>query len=193
MAILSSLIAAFTLGALTTAAPTDSLPRRDGVNGDIAQFSLGWSTCAGTVAALSSGSHLEFQSDGNLVLYFSGGVSFNSGFSDPSLPCANPCNCRLILQGDGNLVTYINYGQPNQVVGWNSKTAGVSAKTGTMASYFEVFGSNVAINNFPFVAVVDSKGYGLFTTELLAIPGTGSMSWCPGTTLAGCGLPVGFP
>ncbi|KAI1124588.1 hypothetical protein F5Y10DRAFT_249000 [Nemania abortiva] len=66
---------------------------------------VNWSTCAGTVAALSSGSHLEFQSDGNLVLYFSGGISFNSGFSDPSLPCSNPCNCLLVLQGDGNLVT----------------------------------------------------------------------------------------
>ncbi|KAI0438712.1 hypothetical protein F4803DRAFT_554771 [Xylaria telfairii] len=193
MTILSSLITVLTLGTLTTAARTGSLRRRDGVNGDIAQFSLGWSTCAGTVAALSSGSRLEFQSDGNLVLYFSGGISFNTGFSDPSLPCSDPCNCRLILQGDGNLVTYINYGQPNQVVGWNSGTAGVSTKTGTTASYFEVFGNNVAINNFPFVAVVDSNGHGLFTTELDAIPGTGPTAWCPGRTLAQCGLPVGFP
>ncbi|KAJ8129103.1 hypothetical protein O1611_g4529 [Lasiodiplodia mahajangana] len=183
MAILSFSIAALALAAFTAAAPADLPQRRDGVNGDIAQFSLGWSTCAGTVAALSSGSHLEFQSDGNLVLYFSGGISFNSGFSDPSLPCANPCNCRLILQGDGNLVTYINYGQPNQAVGWNSGTAGVSPKTGSTASYFEVFGNQVAINNFPFVAVVDSKGYGLFSTELDAIPGTGPMAWCPGRTL----------
>ncbi|KAF2966543.1 hypothetical protein GQX73_g7024 [Xylaria multiplex] len=164
MVMLPFLITVFGSGALTAAASIGSLQRRDGVNGDIAQFSLGWSTCAGTVAALSSGSHLEFQSDGNLVLYFSGGISFNTGFSDPSLPCSNPCNCRLILQEDGNLVTYINYGQPNQVVGWNSGTVGVSSKTGTKASYFEVFGNNVAINNFPFVAVVDSKGYGLYTT-----------------------------
>ncbi|KAI0424063.1 hypothetical protein F5Y09DRAFT_348117 [Xylaria sp. FL1042] len=98
----------------------------------------------------------KFQSDGNLVLHFSGDISFNSGFSDPSLPCSNPCNCALILHGHNNL--YINYGQPNQVVGWSSGTAGVNTKTGTTASYFEVFGNDVAINNFPFVAVIDSKG-----------------------------------
>ncbi|KAI0970611.1 hypothetical protein F4678DRAFT_435775 [Xylaria arbuscula] len=193
MAIISSLLTVLSLGAFAAGASIGSPQRRDGVNGDIAQFSLGWSTCAGTVAALSSGSHLEFESDGNLRLHFSGGISFDSGFSDPSLPCANPCNCRLILQGDGNLVTYINYGQPNQVVGWNSGTAGVNSKTGSTASYFEVFGNVVAINNFPFIAVVDSKGYGLFTTELDAIPGTGPTSWCPGRTLGQCGLPVGFP
>ncbi|RYC56935.1 hypothetical protein CHU98_g9273 [Xylaria longipes] len=177
MAILSSLITILALGAFTTAAPSsthaaniDLLQRRDGVNDDIAQFSLGWSTCAGTVAALSSGSHLEFQSDGNLKLYFSGGVSFDTGFSDPSLPCANPCDCRLIFQGDGNLVTYINYGQPNQVVGWNSGTAGVNPKTGTTPSYFEIFGNKVAVNNFPFVAVVDSMGYGLYTTVIVSTP-----------------------
>lgn len=110
MTILSSLITVLALSTFTAAASTGSLRRRDGVNGDIAQFSLGWSTCAGTVAALSSGSHLEFQSDGNLVLYFSGGISFHTGFSDPSLPCSNPCNCRLILQGDGNLVTVSEIG-----------------------------------------------------------------------------------
>ncbi|KAI0515466.1 hypothetical protein F5B22DRAFT_607433 [Xylaria bambusicola] len=191
MALLSFLVTILTFSASTVNAGV--LRRRDGVNGDIAQFSLGWSTCAGTVAALSSGSHLEFQSDGDLVLHFSGGISFKTGFSDPSLPCSNPCNCRLILQGDGNLVTYINYGQPNQVVGWNSGTAGVNTKTGTMASYFEVFGNKVAINNFPFVAVVDSRGYGLFTTELDEIPGTGPTSWCPGQTLGQCGLPDVFP
>ncbi|KAI1150747.1 hypothetical protein F4825DRAFT_452181 [Nemania diffusa] len=170
MAILSTLTTLLALGAFAAAAPTDAPQRRDDVNGDIAQFSLGWSTCAGTVAALSSGSHLEFQSDGNLVFYFSGGISFNSGFSDPSLPCANACNCRLILQGDGNLVTYINYGQPNQVVGWNSNTAGVNPKTKTTASYFEVFGNVVAVNNFPFIAVVDSTGHGLFSTGGFSFP-----------------------
>ncbi|KAK5627387.1 hypothetical protein RRF57_003102 [Xylaria bambusicola] len=185
MAVLSFLITLLTFSGSTVNAGV--LRRRDGVNGDIAQFSLGWSTCAGTIAALSSGSHLEFQTDGDLVLYFSGGISFSTGFSDPCLPCSNPCNCRLILQGDGNLVT------PNQVVGWNSGTAGVNTKTGTTASYFEVFGDDVAINNFPFVAVVDAKGYGLFTTELIAIPGTGPTAWCPGQTLGQCGLPGVFP
>ncbi|RWA09645.1 hypothetical protein EKO27_g5462 [Xylaria grammica] len=175
MAVISYLITVLALGAFATAAPSSppaadagSPQRRDGVYDDIAQFLLGWSTCAGTVAALSSGSHLEFQADGNLKLYFSGGVSFDTGFSDPSMPCADACNCRLILQGDGNLVTYINYGQPNQVVGWNSGTAGVNTRTGTTAAYFEVFGNEVAINNFPFVAVVDAQGKGLFTTGELS-------------------------
>ncbi|KAI1368406.1 hypothetical protein F5Y08DRAFT_295717 [Xylaria arbuscula] len=166
MAIILSFLASLAMGIAftTTAAPTTSLQPRADANPDVAVFPLGWSTCAGTVATLISGTHLDFQSDGNLVMYFSGGISFDSGFSDPSLPCANPCNCLLVLQGDGNLVTYINYGQPNQVVGWNSKTAGVSPKTGSSASYFEVVGNNVAINNFPFIAVVDDKGKGLFTT-----------------------------
>lgn len=105
MTVLSFLTFALALGAFTTPANAASLRSRGGVSGDIAQFGIGWSTCAGTVASLSSGSHLEFQADGNLVFYFIGGLTFNSGFSDPSLPCANPCNCLLILQGDGNLVT----------------------------------------------------------------------------------------
>ncbi|KAI0450841.1 hypothetical protein F5B21DRAFT_507824 [Xylaria acuta] len=200
MRVLSSLIGALALGALATAAP--SLSRRDGVNGDIAQFGLGWSTCAGTILTLSSGTQLVFQPDGNLVLHDAyGGTTFDSQFSDASLPCSNPCNCLLFMQGDGNLVTYINYGQPNQVVGWNSGTAGVNPKTGSTAEYFEVFGSSVAINNFAFIAVVDAQGKRLFTTEQLLtfslpgldkIPGTGPSQWCPGSTFEDCGLPTGF-
>lgn len=110
MAILSSLTTLLALGAFTTATNAASLPVRRSVDGDIAQFPIGWSTCAGTVATLSSGTHLEFQADGNLKLYFVGGYTFYTQFSDPSLPCANPCNCRLILQTDGNLVTVSGIG-----------------------------------------------------------------------------------
>ncbi|RWA14153.1 hypothetical protein EKO27_g991 [Xylaria grammica] len=196
MALKSSFISALAgLGAYASTvphAPADKLPARhltprDGVNGDFASFSKGWSMCAGTVAALSSGTHLEFQSDGNLVMYTATqGPSFYSGYSDAGLPCANACNCRIIFQEDGNLVTYINYGQPNQVATWSTNTAGVIPKTGTEAMYFQIYGQDIAVNNFPFIAIVDAYSQGLYSGEL-HLPG--DPVWCrPGQSSTDCGL-----
>jgi hypothetical protein len=118
MALKSLLIPAFAgfgayASAIPPAAEEENLSARpivlgSGVQGDFASYSKGWSTCAvGTVARLTSGIHLDFQADGNLVLYQDSPaeVAWYSGYSNPSLPCSNPCNCVLIFQQDGNLVT----------------------------------------------------------------------------------------
>ncbi|KAI1177091.1 hypothetical protein F4777DRAFT_543722 [Nemania sp. FL0916] len=181
-------------GAYASAIPqaTNNLEARQkivlgsGVQGDFASYSKGWSTCAvGTIARLTSGIHLDFQADGNLVLYQDSPreVAWYSGYSDLSLPCANPCNCVLAFQQDGNLVTYINYGTANQLATWSSKTAGVYLETGTTAAYFEIYGLTVTTTN-PFIAIVDLADQVLFSTQI-HIPGEPPQC-LPGQSIATC-------
>ncbi|KAI1157548.1 hypothetical protein F5B18DRAFT_644727 [Nemania serpens] len=180
-ALKSLLVPAFAgFGAYASSIPpaADNLSTRQqvvlgsGVQGDFASYSKGWSTCAvGTIAQLTSGVHLDFQADGNLVLYSESPhqTAWYSGYSNPSLPCANPCNCVLAFQQDGNLVTYINVGTANQLATWSSKTDGVNKETGTSATYFEIYGWTTSRTN-PFVAIVDIYSQGLFSTQI-HIPG----------------------
>lgn len=77
----------------------------------------GWSVCAGEEvnfismpASNSPSTPLNFrfqQEDGNFVVYDGSNPVWSSGVTNQ--PCANPCDCLLIFQGDGNLVTVSSY------------------------------------------------------------------------------------
>ncbi|KAI1290672.1 hypothetical protein F5Y03DRAFT_377919 [Xylaria venustula] len=166
-----------------------------GVQGDFASFSMGWSACAtGPIVQLSSGAYLAYQSDGNLVMYTPGapgaGYNWDSGYSDPSLPCASPCNCQIVFQTDGNLVAYINYGQANQFYTWASYTTGVSRNYGLPAKYFNVLGFTEDQYDFPYIAIVDAGGNPFWSNEIM-IPGSPPVC-VPGQTAQDCfpGVPV---
>ena len=97
-------------------------------------------TGPGSVCNLDGGSHVQFNSDANIVIFRNAdprSIFWNSAATSPD------CNgqCQMVFQSDGNLVVY----KGNQPL-WYSGTAGQGA---TLA----------CLNQDPFLMIFDATGW----------------------------------
>ncbi|KAL1965493.1 hypothetical protein VTN77DRAFT_5749 [Rasamsonia byssochlamydoides] len=92
---------------------------------------------------------MQYQGDNNVVVYNTSTGSYVPMWASGhtvSQGCGSPSLCRLIFQGDGNLVTYYN-----NTPQWSSGTAGVGK---TMN----------CLNEAPWIEILDASGNVVWTT-----------------------------
>ena len=106
------------------------------------QFSAGSFTMAGSQQIPVNGGNLTLRTDGNLVLYSTGGAAYYSS-NTGGRSCGT--GCEIDFQSDGNLVMY-----QNGTSYWSSNTAGT--------------GSHLQIaNTSPFLRILNSAGSVIWT------------------------------
>jgi len=98
-------------------------------------------TGPGSVCDLDFGSHVQFNSDANIVIFRNADPSRIFWDSAQTSPDCNG-RCLMVFQADGNLVVYNGNGRPL----WNSETYGRGV---TMA----------CLDQDPYLMIFDAKGW----------------------------------